>query len=412
MKTLLIIGYVWPEPNSSAAGARMLQLIECFQQAGFSIEYASPAAPSEHAIDYQTYGITTAKIELNSTSFDDYLIKLNPHTVMFDRFMMEEQFGWRVEKHCPQTLRILDSEDLHCLRFARQALAKGNSNVIKNVALADLFSEHAKREIASIYRCDLTLTISQYEMDLLQNTFNVPANILEYVPFMLKDIKVNTELNFNERQHFVSIGNFRHEPNWDAVLQLKQHIWPLIRKQLPQAQLHIFGAYPPKKATQLHNEKQGFLIKGWCEDAFKELSQARALLAPLRFGAGLKGKMLDAAQCGLPAVTTSVGAEGLFQQDDHATAWVSDDFEVFAKHAIELYENETQWRSLQNNCASFLAHGFAWQTYSSQLISRLHDIENNLDNHRLNNFTGSMLRHHTMKSTQYMAQWIEAKNKV
>ena len=112
MKTLLIIGYVWPEPNSSAAGARMLQLIECFQQAGFSIEYASPAAPSEHAIDYQTYGITTAKIELNSTSFDDYLIKLNPHTVMFDRFMMEEQFGWRVEKHCPQALRILDSEDL------------------------------------------------------------------------------------------------------------------------------------------------------------------------------------------------------------------------------------------------------------------------------------------------------------
>ena len=412
MKTLLIIGYVWPEPNSSAAGARMLQLIECFQQAGFSIEYASPAAPSEHAIDYQTYSITTAKIELNSTSFDNYLIKLNPHTVMFDRFMMEEQFGWRVEKHCPQALRILDSEDLHCLRFARQALAKGNSNVIKNVALADLFSEHAKREIASIYRCDLTLTISQYEMALLQNTFNMPASILLYVPFMLKDINVNTDLSFNDRQHFVSIGNFRHEPNWDAVLQLKQHIWPLIRKQLPQAQLHIFGAYPPKKATQLHNEKQGFLIKGWCEDAFKELSQARALLAPLRFGAGLKGKMLDAAQCGLPAVTTSVGAEGLFQQDDHATAWVSDDFEVFAKHAIELYENETQWRSLQNNCASFLAHGFAWQTYSSQLISRLHDIENNLDNHRLNNFTGSMLRHHTMKSTQYMAQWIEAKNKV
>lgn len=412
MKTLLIIGYVWPEPNSSAAGARMLQLIECFQQDGYQIEYASPAAPSEHAIDYQAFGITTANIELNNSSFDDYITQLNPQAVMFDRFMMEEQFGWRVEKYCPQALRILDSEDLHCLRFARQALAKNNHHVIKDVPNSALFSEHAKREIAAIYRCDLTLTISQYEMDLLQNTFNLPASILQYVPFMLKDIKVNTELNFNERQHFVSIGNFRHEPNWDAVLQLKQHIWPLIRQQLPQARLHIFGAYPPKKATQLHNEKQGFLIKGWCEDAFKELSQARVLLAPLRFGAGLKGKMLDAAQCGLPAVTTSIGAEGLFQQYDHATAWVSDDFEVFAKQAIDLYESETQWLSLQNNCASFLKTGFAWEAYSTRLIERLHEIENHLDSHRLNNFTGSMLRHHSMKSTQYMAQWIEAKNKV
>jgi glycosyltransferase involved in cell wall biosynthesis len=298
------------------------------------------------------------------------------------------------------------------LRFARQALAKNNHDVIKDVPIVNLYSEQAKREIAAIYRCDLTLTISQYEMDLLQNTFNVPASILQYVPFMLKDIKVNTELSFNERQHFVSIGNFRHEPNWDAVLQLKQHIWPLIRKQLPKAQLHVFGAYPPKKATQLHNEKQGFLVKGWCEDAFKELSQARVLLAPLRFGAGLKGKMLDAAQCGLPAVTTSVGAEGLFEKIEQTTALVSDDFESFAKHAIALYENESQWLNLQNRCASFLEHGFAWQTHSAQLISRLHDIEHELANHRLNNFTGSMLRHHSMKSTQYMAQWIEAKNKV
>jgi glycosyltransferase involved in cell wall biosynthesis len=411
MKRLLVIGYVWPEPKSSAAGSRMLQLIECFQQAGFAVTYASPAAPSEHAINYAAFNITPATIELNNSSFDEFVSTLQPDAVMFDRFMMEEQFGWRVEKHCPQALRILDSEDLHCLRFARQTLAKNNSQVIKDIPASALFSEHAKREIAAIYRCDLTLTISQHEMDLLQNTFNVPASILQYVPFMLKDIKVNTKLSFNERQHFVSIGNFRHEPNWDAVLQLKQHIWPLIRKQLPQAQLHVFGAYPPKKATQLHNEKQGFLVKGWCEDAFKELSQARVLLAPLRFGAGLKGKMLDAAQCGLPAVTTSVGAEGLYANQTHITALISDDAEDFAQHAVNLYSQEQNWLALQNNCAEFLQQGFAWETFSTLLIARLHEIENNLDVHRLNNFTGGMLRHHTMKSTQYMAQWIEAKNK-
>lgn len=412
MKRLLVIGYVWPEPKSSAAGARMLQLIECFQQAGFDVTYASPAAPSEHAIDYQAYGITPVKIELNNSSFDAFIRQLNPDAVIFDRFMMEEQFGWRVEKHCPNALRILDSEDLHCLRFARQALAKNNHLVIKEVTTKDLYSEQAKREIAAIYRCDLTLTISQYEMQLLQESFNVPADILLYVPFMLKDIKVNTQLGFSERHHFVSIGNFRHEPNWDAVLQLKTHIWPLIRQQLPKAQLHIFGAYPPKKATQLHNEKQGFLVKGWCEDAFKELSQARVLLAPLRFGAGLKGKLLDAAQCGLPAVTTSIGAEGLFEHQDQATALISDDFNEFAKQAIDLYSREPLWQGLQSNGQRFLETGFAWDVFSQQLIDRLQAIEENLEIHRLNNFTGSMLRHHSMKSTQYMSQWIEAKNRL
>ena len=112
MKRLLVIGYVWPEPKSSAAGSRMLQLIECFQQAGFAVTYASPAAPSEHAIDYAAFNITPATIELNSASFDEFVSTLQPDAVMFDRFMMEEQFGWRVEKHCPNALRILDSEDL------------------------------------------------------------------------------------------------------------------------------------------------------------------------------------------------------------------------------------------------------------------------------------------------------------
>lgn len=390
----------------------MLQLIECFQQDGYEVEYASPAAPSEHAINYQNHGIRTAEIQLNHSSFDEYVSKLNPQVVMFDRFMMEEQFGWRVEKHCPQALRILDSEDLHCLRFARQALAKNNQDVIQQVPVKDLFSDHARREIASIYRCDLTLTISQYEMQLLQEVFHVPENLLLYTPFMLKDISANRDLGFSQRQHFVSIGNFRHEPNWDAVLQLKQQIWPLIRKQLPQAQLHIYGAYPPKKATQLHNEKQGFHVKGWCDDAFSVLKQARLLLAPLRFGAGLKGKLLDAAQCGLPAVTTSIGAEGLYTSENQTTAWISDDFTQFANMAVKLYEQESDWQALQARCDTFLQTGFAWKTFSRNLIERVHQITTQLNNHRLNNFTGSMLRHHTMKSTQYMAQWIEAKNKL
>jgi len=415
MKKLLVIGYVWPEPNSSAAGSRMLQLIHGFQLDGYQVTYASPAQESDHTIDFNDYGITPANIELNNSSFDDFIQKLNPQAVMFDRYMMEEQFAWRVEKHCPNAIRVLDTEDLHCLRFARQALAKGNSQVIQDVPIKHLYSDHAKREIAAILRCDLSIMISQHEMDLLVSTFHVPAHILIYIPFMIKPNPEKPFVEFSQRHHFISIGNFRHEPNWDAVLNLKQHIWPIIRKKIPKAEMHIYGAYPPKKATQLHNEKQGFYIKGWCKDAFEVLDSARVLLAPLRFGAGLKGKLIDAAQCGLPAVTTSIGAEGLYENKalwgNLETCLSVNDFEDFAHQAITLYDNEQQWMAMQANMKNWVATRFSETHYTHALTQSLHTIIANLEQHRLTNFTGSMLRHHSMKSTQYMAQWIEAKNK-
>lgn len=418
MKKLLVIGYVWPEPNSSAAGSRMLQLLDCFQKDGYQITYASPAQSSEHAVELPELNITPINIEINSESFDVFISELQPNAVLFDRFMMEEQFAWRVEKYCPNALRILDTEDLHCLRLARQKMAKANPQaVIKEVENQHLYSDQAKREIAAILRCDLTVMISEYEMAFLQERFSVPASILAYIPFMLDAPNPDAFKSFDDRAHFVSIGNFRHEPNWDAVLCLKQYIWPLIRKKLPKAQLHVYGAYPPKKASQLHNEKQGFLVKGWVEDAQEMLNGARVLLAPLRFGAGLKGKFLDAAQCGLPSVTTSIGCEGLFACDQISgnsliTLYTHDDFDEFSESAVKLYENEELWDSLQHNCQEFIEQRFNREAHMKRLLSQVSDIELNLDQHRLNNFTGAMLLHHSLKSTQYMAQWIEAKNKL
>jgi glycosyltransferase involved in cell wall biosynthesis len=417
MKKLLVIGYVWPEPNSSAAGSRMLQLLDCLQQEGYHITYASPAQSSEHAVDLNQLNIQSTSIEINSESFDEFILALQPTIVLFDRFMMEEQFGWRVEKHCPDAIRLLDTEDLHCLRLARQQQAKGSHEfVFNNVTDSQLYSDTAKREVAAILRCDLTLMISEIEMDILLERFHVPAHILAYVPFMLTSI-LDTPTkkalpSFSEREHFVSIGNFRHEPNWNAVLCLKQEIWPRIRKKLPKAQLHVYGAYPPKKATQLHNEKQGFYVKGWVEDAQNMLVHSKVLLAPLRFGAGLKGKFLDAASCELPSVTTSIGCEGLFKQQQHETLLYSDDLDEFAQLAVTLHQDETLWNTLQDNCADFIHQRFNKQEHSESFVTQLQSIIDDLAGHRLANFTGAMLRHHSLKSTQYMSQWIEAKNKL
>ncbi len=407
MAVLVVMGYVWPEPNSSAAGSRMLSLLSMFRQQGWSVIFASPAEKSPHRFDLSQWGICEVQIQLNDSSLDDQLRQWQPDVVMFDRFMLEEQFGWRVELQCPNALRLLDTEDLHFLRLARQQAYKQG----RAVTLQDLHSEQAQREIAAIYRSDLTLIISQAEMQLLTEHFNVPAALLCYSPFWLETLEHSDLPTFDQRQHFVSIGNFRHEPNWQAVVWLKQQIWPLIRKQLPKAELHIYGAYPPPKATQLHQPQDGFLIKGWADSAPDVLKQARVLLAPLPFGAGLKGKFIDAMAQGTPNVTTSVGAEGMVHQGQWA-GLIGETAQELADAAVLLYQDQNLWQQKQQQGFVTLAQRFAKREHQSRVWLQLMTVLQQLVQHRLENFTGAMLRHHQHRSTQFMAQWIEAKTKL
>lgn len=405
MKKVLVIGYVWPEPNSSAAGSHMLSILRLYKRQGWQVEFATPAQRTEHMVDLAAEGITSQSIALNCDSFDAYVAEYRPDIVMFDRFMMEEQFGWRVEKNCPQALRILDTEDLQCLRQARHQAHKAG----RAMTTADLFNDIARREIAAILRSDLSLIISDVEMALLQDTFRVDGRLLHHLPFMVDPTALPAQTaTYANRRHFMTIGNFRHAPNWDAVLYLQQ-IWPLIRKQLPDAELHIYGSYPPPKATALHNPKTGFLIKGWADDAFVVMEQARVCLAPLRFGAGIKGKLLDAMIMQTPSITTPIGSEGMHG----ALPWpgmIADDADAFAAAAVALYNDEIAWQQAQQQGTELLHQRYDGKILGERLIERIQAIQDDLDEHRLHNFTGSMLRHHSMMSTKYMSQWIAAKN--
>ncbi len=407
MSLLVVLGYVWPEPASSAAGWRMLSLLELYRTQDWQIVFASAAERGPHRADLTALGITEVNISLNCSSFDQWIAGLQPDVVLFDRFMLEEQFGWRVEAACPQALRVLDSEDLHCLRAARQQAYKEK----RPLQTTDLYSDLAIREIAAMLRCDLTLTISEFEMTLLQQTFQVPASQLVYCPFLLDNSSENAALpDFFSRQHFVFIGNFRHEPNWQAVLWLQQ-IWPLIRQQLPKAELHIYGAYPPPKATALHNAKQGFLVKGWADDAAAVMRSARVCLAPLSFGAGLKGKLIDAMQNGTPSVTTAIGSEGMCL-DGQFAGLVADDNQGIADAACLLYQDEQQWLAAQQQGFAILTQKFARKSLEPMIWQQLETARTQLEQHRSQLFFGLMLRQQQYRSSKFMGQWIEAKTKL
>ena len=404
---LVVIGYVWPEPNSSAAGSRMLSLLKLYLAQGWRVMFASAAEQGPHRYPLSALGISEHNIALNDSSFEHWLAGVNPQAVMFDRFMLEEQFGWRVEQACPQALRILDMEDCHALRDARQRCF----NAKVPVDAQALNSELAMREMAAIYRCDITLVISEFEMQLLQQHYQLPAALLCYCPFLLPQLPAQNVPDYSSREHFIAIGNFRHAPNWHAVLWLKQEIWPLVRAKLPKAQLHIYGAYPPPKATALHNSRQGFLLKGWAQSADAVLHQARVCLAPLAFGAGLKGKLLDAMRCGTPSVTTDIGAEGMLG-DSGWPGIIANNAAELANAAVHLYQQPQLWQQAQQQGFHLLQHKFSLNQHQQRIWQQLEHARLNLHAHRQQNFTGLMLRHHAYRSTKFMGQWIEAKTRL
>jgi glycosyltransferase involved in cell wall biosynthesis len=405
-KKLLIIGFVWPEPTSSAAGTRMIQLVDLFLSKGYHITFASAASKSDFSYSFSETGVTEQEIKLNNESFNIFLKELNPEIVLFDRFMVEEQYGWRVQQECPDALRILDTEDLHCLRSARQQSDK------KKQALA-LFSDTAKREIASILRCDLSLIISEVEMDILKEQFKIDSSLIYYLPFLEEEINSNTIENwipFEDRADFVFIGNFLHEPNWNTVQFLKTKIWPSLRKKLPNASMNIYGSYASQKVLQLDNKTEKFIIKGRAIDAKETISKHKILLAPIQFGAGIKGKFIDAMQVGTPSVTTSVGAEAM-KGNLNWNGIIENDPDLFIEEAVKLYQDKSAWQIAQQNGVKIINERYSAKSFSEPFIREIERLASDLIAHRQNNFFGQILNHHTAQSTKYMSLWIEEKNK-
>lgn len=399
---ILIIGKVWPEPGSSAAGMRMMQLINLFFAGNYKIHFACSAQPTGNEVHLESLGVKTHVVKINDEYFDDFLRSLNPDVVMYDRFMTEEQFGWRVRNVLPETLTLLDTEDLHFLRRGRQDGVKKRGYFQES----DYYNETTQRELASILRTDLTLIISKFEMSLLINKFQLSSSKLSYLPIQVT--KSEGILPFEERRDVVFIGNFLHEPNWDAVLQLKK-IWKDWEQKPKQIHLRIYGAYPPQKAYGLNSEREQFHIIGRANSSKEVIAGARLLIAPLRYGAGLKGKLIEAMQYGTPTITTTVGAEGL----NFLNQWggvVEDDFSKWPAVIEDLFDDKNHWEEQQQTGFKNLEK-LNESFKAKEFIAEINRLIENINQHRQENFLGEVLHYHTLRSTEFMSRWIAEKNK-
>ena len=163
----------------------------------------------------------------------------------------------------------------------------------------------------------------------------------------------------------------------------------------------------------LQNSEMGFSVKGWTPDQYETLARYRVNLAPLRFGAGIKGKITDGWWCGTPVVTTSIGAEGMVDGESDVIKFgglIAENAHEFANSACELYGVKTLWLTAQKNGYEILDRFYHEAKNTETLLSALCACKAELKELRAKNVIGSMLQHHLHQSTKYMSKWIELKN--
>ncbi|KAJ0396426.1 hypothetical protein P43SY_007751 [Pythium insidiosum] len=423
-KKVVLAGSVWPERTSSAAGVRSSDIIGVLQGAGFHVICVSPSRLNAHTEALERdHGVQCVQCDANSDALQSLLLETPPQLVIFDRFIAEEMYGWQVERYAPTALRVLDLQDVHFLRRAREVLVKKRGvPFAETLDLATLpldrdVEKHVIRELASIHRSDLTLFVSDAERDVLTSRFQVAPELLHRCDFFYPCVPPPQALPaFDDRRDVAFIGSFKHAPNVDAVEWLARSIAPLLRGQQQSSrgspEIHIYGSYSQdaKKYQRLHDPSRGVRLMGFAPDVHETLRQYRVTVAPLRFGAGIKGKIADSWFNGTPCVTTSIGAEGMRLD---ATPWggrIEDDPLRFAQATLALYDSRDEWTTAQRHGQQAVEARYDGSRNGAALLERLERAQAEREKTREANWMGRILWSERFRATEFMSRYIRIKN--
>jgi hypothetical protein len=254
---------------------------------------------------------------------------------------------------CPHAKLIYETHDLHFVREERHAELK-KSNRLRKAA-----SWRKKQELRIARGVDCTLVVSEEERDLLLQ--EDPALDVAVIPVVSEFF--GCENGFFDRSDLVFIGGYEHQPNVDAVLYFVQEILPLIIHKQPEIRFHVVGSQPPDKILALASDN--VIVHGFVPDISTLLNRIKISVNPLRFGAGVKGKLVTCMSYGLPCIGTSIAFEGM-----HATVGeqvlVADSAEDFAEEVLRLYADQSLWEKLSKGGMALIQEGFSLQTASQR----------------------------------------------
>ncbi len=335
---VLVVDSYTPRPDRDAGSVRMLQVLRILRRLGCRVTFMAENRAHEGAY---TRALQAAGVE---ALYHPYLPSLEEHLareggrydlVVMSRIDVARQVIAAVETHCPRARRVFDTVDLHFLREARRA-ALGDAGAARQAETLE------RLELDVARRCDVTLVVSRPEKELIASE----APDVEVELLSLVHTPAPTDTPFEARRGVLFIANFEHPPNADALEHYLRDIHPAVRRRAPEADLTVIGAKVPSHLARLAGE--GVRFAGHVPDIRPAFAAARLSVAPLRYGAGIKGKIGTSLAFGVPVVTTTVGAEGMeLEHGEHLL--VADHPEAFAEAVAALHGDAGLWRRLATN---------------------------------------------------------------
>lgn len=255
------------------------------------------------------------------------------HLAWLSFYDIAEQYLPEIRQYAPGTVIAADTVDVHFLREARQAELAGDAQALARAG------ETRARELAIYGQADVVVTVTDADAQALRDA-GLATPTLTVPNIHVAEDQVS---GWDGRDGLVFVGNFNHTPNVDAVLWLVREILPRVHARLPGLRLDIVGNNPPAEVQALASAQ--VLVRGWVPDTVPHLDAARISVAPLRVGAGMKGKVGEALSHGLPVVTTPIGAEGMGLVDGREVL-IADNADAFANAIVRLYRDRPMWERM------------------------------------------------------------------
>jgi glycosyltransferase involved in cell wall biosynthesis/ubiquinone/menaquinone biosynthesis C-methylase UbiE len=260
-----------------------------------------------------------------------------------------------VRTSCPGAKVIFDTVDLHFIRERRQAQLKNDPLMMRR-------SKQSERTEMRIARsADIVLTVTPKERDILLS--EIPGLSVQVVSDIQDPRRVVTA--FSQRSSLLFVGGFMHPPNVDSAVYLVRSLFPIIRELLPGIRLYIVGSDPPPAVQAL--QAQDVVVTGYVDRIDPYFDDARVFVAPIRFGAGVKGKIVNSMSRGLPVVTTQLGVEGMSLKDGE-DVFIADDPIQFAQQVARLYNNELLWMKLSSNAVRVVENHYSSRVAKEALV--------------------------------------------
>jgi GT2 family glycosyltransferase/glycosyltransferase involved in cell wall biosynthesis len=352
-KLALIVDEHTPTPDKDSGSVRMFRIIRLLQELGYKVTFFPnyPKKQPKYTAELQQLGV---EIVYGPAAFETFIEQYGQYydAVFLSRPRIGSYYLDLCQAYCAKAKIMYDTVDLHYLRLGRQADFEDPS-LREQFLTASRKSEVLEKHL--IAEADTALVVSDMEKAILEKDGFTNIAILSNVHILNQHAY---EVPFKQRGGLLFVGGFAHLPNIDAITWFVDMVLPIVLKALPDIKLHVVGSDMPISLKKQLKGKPGVIVEGFVEDLEPILTATRVFVAPMRYGAGVKGKIGQAIEFGIPVATTSIGAEGMFLKD-RESCLESNDPAGFAKNVIELYRDEQTWQQIQTAARLVLDEHFS-----------------------------------------------------